>query len=174
MTEPQIIQIIIGLILLIFGRNLFWIFVSAIGFVYGFHIAVTYLHLESPLLVIGVGLGAGLIGAVLALALQKIAIALSGFFAGGYIALSLAQASMANSETGLIILFALGGVIGLILMLLLFQWALIFLSALMGSVLILESLNIVPETHLLSVALICIIGIFIQASTLARESTTSA
>ena len=77
--------IIIGLLVLILGRKLFWLFVGAIGFVIGLHIAMHYLYLQPNWIALLVGVSAGIIGSILAIFLQRIAVVLCGFFSGSYL-----------------------------------------------------------------------------------------
>lgn len=94
MIEPggspiTLINIIIGIIVLTLGRNLFWLFVGCIGFAVGFNYAPYLWNLQSGLLLIGLAAFTGIIGAVLAVFFQKIMVGLAGFAGGGYIALNL-------------------------------------------------------------------------------------
>ena len=63
----------------------------------------------------------GFIGALLALFLQKIAIAIAGFLAGGKLAMALVTAFIAEGARYPGITFIIGGIIGAILLLALFD-----------------------------------------------------
>ena len=75
---------------------------------------------------------------ILATFLQKIAIAVAGFVAGGKLAVAVTGAFVSDAgELGSYwLIFIIGGIIGSILLLSLFDWALIFLSAIVGADLI--------------------------------------
>src|SRR5256712_13203956 len=87
-----IVGALIGVVILLFGRKLFWLCVAAVGFAGGVEIAPHLVHEPSPLLALVIALALGLIGALLALFLQKVAIAVLGFLAGGKLAGAIAAA----------------------------------------------------------------------------------
>src|SRR3989442_15059137 len=87
-----IISAFIGVVILLFGRKLFWLCVAAVGFAAGVELAPRLIHEPSTLLALTVAIVLGLIGALLAIFLQKIAIAVVGFLAGGKLALAIAAA----------------------------------------------------------------------------------
>src|SRR5688572_10597713 len=86
----QIVNIVLGAIVLFFGRTLYWVFVGIAGFLLGMMLADQYLTAQSEVVQFLAALAAGILGAIVAIFAQRIAFALGGFFAGGYIALSIA------------------------------------------------------------------------------------
>ena len=92
MTLSPLINFIIGLAVLLFGRHLFWLFVAVAGFVLGVMIAPQLLPGQPDWLILLVALVLGLVGLLLAVVVQQIAIALAGFIFGGYALLSLLAA----------------------------------------------------------------------------------
>jgi len=110
-----------------------------------------------------------LIGALLAVFLQKVAIAIAGFFAGGKLATAIAAAFFVHEAQYFGITFLIGGIIGALLTLMLFDWALIFLSAIVGAHLIQNAVGFPPVgTGILFIALV-LIGVLAQATALARS-----
>src|SRR5207247_6004308 len=77
---------LIGIVILFFGRKLFWLCVAAVGFLAGIELAPHLVTEASPLLQLGVALVLGLLGTLLALLLQKIGMAVVGFMSGGMLA----------------------------------------------------------------------------------------
>jgi hypothetical protein len=69
------VGVLVGVAVLLLGRRLFWLFVGAIGFVFGAQIAAQFTHqpASSPVVLL-VAIAFGIIGALLAIMLQKIAI----------------------------------------------------------------------------------------------------
>jgi hypothetical protein len=116
-----IVGALIGAVILFFGRKLFWLCVAAVGFAAGVEIAPHLVQEPSPLLALTIALVLGLIGALLALFLQKIAIAVLGCGrqAGGAQS-PLHFCSICEHST---IIFVIGGIIGAVLLLVLFDWA---------------------------------------------------
>lgn len=130
----------IGALLLLFGRKVFWIFVGAAGFVAGVAAARSLLGPQSEWLVLAVGVVAGLVGAVLAVVLERVAVGIGGFLIGGYLLATLALAlGWAGGGTATVA-WLVGGVIGALVVSLLLDPALIVLSSLAGAALLTESL----------------------------------
>jgi hypothetical protein len=133
------INAILGGALLVAGRKLFWLFVAAAGFVTGFQLATGYFQASEGLSII-VGLVVGAIFAILAIFLQTIAIGIAGFLAGGYILQTLTASFGLTTAPWLI--YVIGGLIGVLLVSFLFDWAIITLSSLAGASLVVEALQL--------------------------------
>ncbi|MGH7938209.1 MAG: hypothetical protein ACRD5Z_07550, partial [Bryobacteraceae bacterium] len=67
------------------------------------------------------------------------------------------------------IAFVVGGIIGAILLLVLFDWALIFFSAIAGAELITSNLHVPPKGAAIIFIVLVIFGIFVQAAMFARR-----
>jgi hypothetical protein len=164
-----IVGALIGVVILLFGRKLFWLCVAAVGFAAGIEIAPHLVHEPSPLLALTVALVLGLIGALLALFLQKIAIAILGFLAGGKLAGALAAAFFVQYGQHSTIIFLAGGVVGAILLLVLFDWALIVVSSLIGAHLIQSAIVLPPSGSTIVFIGLAVLGIIAQAAFLRRS-----
>lgn len=169
----SIVSIILGGALLMAGRKLFWLFVGAAGFVAGLQLATQFWQ-GPELLAIVVGLVVGVIFALLAIFLQGAAIGVAGFLAGGYILTALV--SMIGLDQGAFswIVYVIGGIIGLLLVIFLFDWALITLSSLAGASLIAQALAIPGGIASLVFLGLVIVGVVIQGSILRQERLTVA
>jgi hypothetical protein len=164
----DILTVIAGILLLLLGRHLFWLFVGIIGFIAGMNLATQYLTALPDWVIIVVGLVAGLIGAVLAVLFQRIAVAVAGFLAGSYLAAYLMASlgvDMAQFE-GIVTIIA--GILGAILVFVLFDWALILLSSLVGSSLIVPALTADSQLQLVLFLVLAVFGILVQAGMLKR------
>ena len=158
-----IISVLVGLALLFFGRRLFWLFVAALGFAIGLQLA-PYLSQHPPLwLSLLLSLGLGLLGALLALLLQKVAIGIAGFLVGGRVAIAIAAAFLANSAHYSAITFVIGGIVGAILLLALFDWALIIFSSIEGARLIADAVHLPNTGTSILLVVLAIFGILVQA-----------
>lgn len=166
-----IVGALIGIVILLFGRKLFWLCVAAVGFAAGVEIAPHLVTEPSPLLALTIALVLGLIGALLALFLQKIAIAVLGFLAGGKLAGAIAAAFFVKYAQYSTVIFLVGGVIGAILLLVLFDWALIVVSSLIGAHLIQSTIVLPASGSTIVFIALTIIGILIQAASLRRSQT---
>src|SRR5215470_2109713 len=144
-SYAALVGVLIGVVILFFGRKLFWLCVAAGGFALGVEVAPHLVHEPSPVLALLIALVLGLVGALLALFLQKIAIAVLGFLAGGYLANGIADAFFIHYAQYSTLVFVVGGIIGAILLLAVFDWALIVVSSLIGAHLI-QSAILLPTT----------------------------
>ena len=166
-TVP-IIGALIGIVVLFFGRKLFWLCVAAVGFLAGVELAPHLVNEPSTLLLLTVAIVLGLIGALLALFLQKIAIAVVGFLAGGKLAGAIAAAFFVHHAEYSTIVFVVGGILGAILILVVFDWALIVVSSLIGAHLIQSAIVLPPSGSTIVFLGLAVIGMLVQAASLRR------
>jgi hypothetical protein len=165
-----ILSAIIGAIILFVGRKLFWLCVAAVGFAAGVELAPHIVHEPSTLLSLSIAIVLGFIGALIALFLQKIAIAVAGFLAGGKLATAIAAAFFVQHANYFGVTFIIGGIIGAILLLTLFDWALIFLSAVVGAHLILKTITLPPSGSTILFISLAAVGVIVQAAALRRRT----
>jgi hypothetical protein len=163
-----IVSALIGVIILFFGRRLFWLCVAAVGFAAGVELAPQLIHEPSPLLALSLALLLGLIGALLAFFLQKIAIAIAGFLAGGKLGVAIAAAFFVQHAEYYWLTFLIGGVVGALLLLLLFDWALIVLSSVVGAHLIQTAVVLPAIGNAILFVVLVLIGVVVQAGALRR------
>ncbi len=155
-----------GILILAFGRRLFWLFVGCAGFAVGLLMAQLYFGLEPAWVAWAVALGFGVIGALLAVFFQTIAIGLGGFAAGCTITAYLLTL-MGIPTAPVLLLF--GGIIGAILLYTVFDWALIGLSSVAGATLIVQALNWNPQAEMVLYAALIVAGILFQTAMLRRQ-----
>jgi hypothetical protein len=167
-ASVPIIGALLGALILFFGRRLFWLCVAAVGFAAGVEVAPRLVQEPSPLLALSIALVFGFIGALLALFLQKIAIAVAGFFAGGKLAIAIAAAFFAQHGQYFGLTFLIGGIIGAILLLVVFDWALIVLSAVVGAHLIQSAIALPPTGAGILFVALAVIGVVVQAGLFRR------
>ena len=169
-SSVTIIGVLIGIAILFFGRKLFWLTVAAVGFAVGVEIAPLLVNESSSLLALLIALVLGLLGALLALFLQKVAIAVLGFFAGGKLATAIAAAFFVHYAQYSTIIFVIGGIIGAILLLAVFGWALIVVSSFIGAYLIQSAIVLPPTGSTLVFIGLAIVGIFVQGASFRRST----
>lgn len=168
-----IVSLLIGCALLFFGRRLFWLLVAALGFAIGLQLA-PYLSQNPPLwLSLLLSLGLGLLGALLAVMLQKLAIGIAGFLVGGRVAVAIAAAFWVNHAHYSIIIFVAGGIIGALLLVALFNWALIIFSAIEGACLIADAVHLPSTGTTVMVVALAIFGFLVQAAMFRSGRRTS-
>jgi hypothetical protein len=154
----SLIGVLVGLVLLLWGRHLYWLFVAGIGFLTGLALAPDLLPGRPEWLVLLAALVVALVGAVVAIVAQRLTIGLIGFVAGGGIGLLLLRALGFGGDASGWIVYLIAGLMGLVLMLALFDWALILLSSLAGANLIVA--GVVARFPLpQAIALVLLIGL---------------
>ena len=170
-SSITVINILLGIIVLTLGRRLYWFFVGFIGFAVGYHYATSVWQLQSQLLLIGLAALAGIIGAVLAVFFQKIAVGLAGFAGGGYITLNLINLLGVRLDQLIWVPFLIGGLIGALLVFFIFDWALIFISSLAGASMVIQALSLNPGMEFGLYLALVIFGLAIQ-TVLNRKSAS--
>jgi len=162
-----LLNIVLGIILLTMGKKLYWLLVAVVGFLIGLALATQYIRLDPPWLIYFVALGAGIIGAVLGIFLQRFAISLVGFIVGGYGALYLAGLFGMKEVPFNWMAFIIGGIVGLILVASVFDWALYILSAWAGATLVTrtltEGVGLNETLGLVLFFVLFVVGMIIQA-----------
>jgi hypothetical protein len=170
----NVINLILGGALLVAGRKLFWLFVGAAGFITGVQLATRFSQGPDWLALV-IGLILGVIFALLAVFLQAVILWIAGFLAGGYVVSVLAATlgiELGGTTTWLV--YVIGGVLGVILVSLLFDWALITLSSLVGASLIIQSFFAQGASSGILFILLFLAGVLIQGSILRRERALAA
>ena len=144
------------------GRQLYWLFVGGIGFIFGIYLATNYYSGQSDWIMIFIALLAGIAGALFAYSLQNFAIAASGLLTGGYLAYTILLTL--GFETGQLFnaFVVLAGVIGLLLVILSIDWSLIILSSLAGASLIVQSIGYGQTVSMILFLSLSMLGIIIQ------------
>lgn len=166
----SLINVLLGGALLLAGRKLFWLFVGAIGFVTGLQLASNFWQGTESLAII-FGLIVGVIFALLAIFLQTIAIGIAGFFAGGFTLTALAGMLGVDTGSTFWIIYAIGGIIGLVVVIYLFDWAIITLSSLAGASLLVQAFLPQGGAGGVIFAILVIIGVVVQGSVLRSEQS---
>ncbi len=166
----QIVTMGLGLFLLVLGRKLFWLCVAVLGFLLGIAVAEALLVEQPTWARLLMGLGAGLLGGLLAILAQRVAFAFAGFCAGAYLALSVAAAFGFGGHRTL--WFAVGGVIGALLAARIIDWALIALTSLVGASAIVDAGNLGATTAPLSFVALTVVGIVVQRRLMRPRPTT--
>ncbi|MCG2740254.1 MAG: DUF4203 domain-containing protein [Syntrophaceae bacterium] len=158
----HIYNILAGVILLLFGRKLFWLFLGIVGFLIGMKIAPMFFGDEPRWIQLSIAVGAGCLGAIVAILAQRLAFALGGFFAGMYLALGVGHFfAMADANTTLFIALG-GGIIGAIIATLIMDTAITILVCLVGAGAIVGELHLSQTMHILILLLLAGAGFVFQ------------
>jgi hypothetical protein len=170
--------IVIGLVLLLFGRRVIWLFVGIGGFLLGWFVVPAFwdnIELWTRLVI---GIVVGIVLAFLAYRFTRIMVAIAGFLVVGVatvLAVRYFGGSAPNGSRNFWIAFGCGGVVGAVVLGLFFNWALIVLTSLAGAGAIVKGiLYFTPEppkwVQGVAVAVLFIIGLVVQIKTRGRKS----
>jgi len=142
MEIMQIVQIVVGLALLAFGRKGLGLLLGAIGFFAGMSLVTHFVATPTPGVVFGAALVGGMIGVFIAFFIQKIAVAVAGLLGGGYIGY-LVSVNFGWAQQGFPwIPVIICGVIGILLAFFILKWALIILSSVFGAFLVVQAIPV--------------------------------
>jgi hypothetical protein len=161
-----LVSVLLGAALLFAGRRLIWLFVGALGFIFGMQLASLLPQLSETTVLI-VGLVFGVLFAVLAVFLQRLAIGIAGFLAGGFI-LTTFFAQLGVESLSNWVVYIIGGLVGILLVTLLFDWTLIIFSSMAGAALLLQSFSTQTPAGVLIFFLLSLVGIIIQGGLMLR------
>ncbi|OFW67840.1 MAG: hypothetical protein A2Y74_08570 [Actinobacteria bacterium RBG_13_63_9] len=187
-------QIVVGLIMGMFGRRVIWLFVGIAGFLLGWFIAPAIwetakgqgAELELWLRLV-IGIVVGIVAAFLAYRFTRVMVAIAGFLVVGVatvLAVRYFGGHAPNGSRNFWIAFGCGGVVGAIVLGLFFDWALIILTSLAGAGAVADgifyfftpespsSANPAPARWIEGVvlAVLFIIGLVVQIKTRGRRS----
>lgn len=160
------IRIILGMLVLLLGRRLYWIMVGVGGLLAGMEFTQQVLAEWAPSARFLLAIVAGGVGVLLAILAQRVAFALLGFFGGGFIALVLTQSM--GSDNAQLAWFILGALAGAIIAALVMDWAIIVLTSLAGAAAIVTSFAAEPAFKTALFVIVAGVGIAIQSRGLTR------
>ncbi|MGE0267033.1 MAG: hypothetical protein AB7S78_01075 [Candidatus Omnitrophota bacterium] len=167
MFESTLISIVVGGLLIISGRNLFWLFVGVAGFLSGYNLAASMLAGSDPLLLVFWGALAGLTGVFFAVVMQRLAVVVAGFLTGGLIAIDVFTRVL-DWTSGWVLWSLLGACIGAAAGGLFFDWTLVILSSLLGAGMIVRSFMLNPETEIILFTGLFAVGLMLQSTGLKK------
>jgi len=164
-----IMNLLVGIVALIFGRRLFWLFVGVIGFIAGVRAAPLFFSGLADWVVVIIAFIGGIIGALLAVFFQRLAVVCAGFAAGAYLVLHVLTLSGWQGKPLAWLPVLIGGLVGALLLYFLFDWTLIFLSSVVGASLITQTLPLSPPIAALLLMGLFIAGFATQAKMMKRN-----
>jgi Domain of unknown function (DUF4203) len=164
-----IARLLAGVCVLLLGRRLFWLFVGAVGFVLGMDVAALLFRGMPHSEVLLIALVGGMVGALLALALEELMIGIAGFAAGAYVAAQILITVMPYPGRNIWIVMLIGGIAGTWLFVGLFDWALIALSSVIGAGFIIQALPATTQVSYIAFSALVVAGVMVQARLMDRE-----
>jgi uncharacterized membrane protein YeaQ/YmgE (transglycosylase-associated protein family) len=157
-TSTPWVAVVVGGLLLLFGRRLFWLFVGVVGFVLAQRLAGAYLGGEAGWMT---ALVVGVVGAVAAVMVQKVVVSVAGLAAGAVGFLWLAEQFGWPPGLPTLIGVVLAGAVGAALLQWLFELGLVALSALVGAALLVQGLGM-GEPRGVALLVLAVVGALVQ------------
>ena len=157
-----ILFIIVGIAVLVMGRQIFWVFIAGLGFVLGLLFSSQLYDAQFGWQTLLISAGIAIIGAILAYTVQRLAAGVAGFATGWY--LSLVVFSYLNVNLGQIesVVPYIIGIISGILLFLYFDWGVIIASSLAGAAIIISATSLSRNVELALLGMLAVIGFIIQ------------
>ena len=158
---------LVGIVLVLFGRRLYWLFVGGVGFLTGLELAPRLLPGRPEWVILVSAIGLALLGMILAIVAQKFIIALVGLVAGGGIGMLVLRMLGLEGDVLTWIVYAVSALLGVVVVLALFEWGLILLSSLAGANLIVIGLqdwtSMSQGVALAAMIVVAVVGVVVQA-----------
>jgi Domain of unknown function (DUF4203) len=135
-----IFDLVFGFLLVFAGRNFFWLCVGTIGFLVGIQCAAA-LDFTDDWMALFIALVLGCLGALLAISFEWFTVVFGvGFLGGGYLLMNLFY-SLVQQDPYSWLIFVVGGIVGMCLMVIIFDWTLIIISSLLGATLLVHAFH---------------------------------
>lgn len=163
------IEILVGLGLLTLGRALFWVFVGGAGFAAGLWLMQAFFPEQPQSAAFIAGAVGAVAGVVLAKFVKSIAVNVGGFLGGGVIGLGLAR--MIGPGIPDWIAFIVVGLLGMLIVRMAFDLALLLISSIAGAMLIVRNLPLSESLQTVAVVVVASAGILVQWSLKKRGSS---
>ena len=165
----NLVTLLVGVALVTLGRELFWLFVGGVGFAVGVTLASQFVVGQPEWIGLGIALVSGMLGAILALSMQRLAVLVAGFVGGGEATLRFLHVFHVHSPAAPWLAFLIGGLVGAVLLRLLFNWTLIGLSSVVGASLIVQAVHVHASYTAFLYAALVALGVLVQTGTLRRK-----
>ncbi|MGD8621315.1 MAG: hypothetical protein PVH60_05130 [Anaerolineales bacterium] len=157
------LRLFLGAMLMIQGRKIYWLFVGGLGFFVTLTLFdPTYSGMSEQAVRI-IGIIVALIGALMAIFLQRLAIFVGGFLGGGFLLILVIELFGVRLGGLNTYLFLVGGIVGALIVNSAFDGALIFFSSTIGAAMIVQTLDLIPLWRFVTVPTLTVVGMGLQA-----------
>lgn len=151
-----------GLLLLFFGRRMFWLALGSLGFLVGWQLAAAFaVDLESVVFWI-VSAAGGLLGVLFAILAQKLATGVSGFALGLLVMAKVLPLLPVEGQAWGALVLLLGGIAGSLLALGLFGVVVCVITAGIGAAMLVAAMPLESQPGLLLFAGLWLLGFVLQ------------
>ena len=168
--------LLVGLALAFMGRKLIWLFIAAAGFILAYQLTMNFLSGIDPAIALIISLGVGAVAGYFATKFTNLLINIAGFILVGNAALTVVSLFGVTTGFWALLVFAIGGLIGLALIRWMLDYALIIISALGGAALVVdasEALDFIANTPILGTIIgvvVVVLGFIYQYRVYKTES----
>jgi hypothetical protein len=159
----------LGAVLVLVGRRLFWLLVATLGFLVAFTLAQRLAPDSPEPLHWVLAVGAGLIGALLAIFAQQLAVGAAGMLFGGYATLWILERNGVDLGNWEWVVLLAGGVLAAALALAVLETALVVLSSILGAGLLVGAARLEGLPAAISFAVLVIVGVSVQMGSQGRK-----
>lgn len=164
-----VMGVVVGLALLLCGRRLYWLLFATVAFLISSLVTHFFLPptqdapwwLVVPVLV-------GLLGAFVSIFVHKTVLRFFGALAGAYIGYQLLQQYVVEPWPW--IGLGVGVLVGFLMVMMVFNGALILLSSLLGAMVLLEPMSASPEVRLAVTGGLVVVGCVVQTRSQPKET----
>lgn len=154
--------VVLGVLLLLMGRRLFWLLIATLGFLVAFGLVERLAPEMSTPLHWVLAVAAGIVGALLAVFAQQLAVGVGGLLFGAYATLWLLQHYGVDLRNWEWVVMLLGGILAAVLALLIFETALVVLSSILGASLVVGATGLEGLPSVVVFAVLVIVGVSVQ------------
>lgn len=156
------LPILLGVVLLLVGRRLFWLLIATLGFLFAFTLVDRLAPEAGQPLHWVLAIAAGLVGALLAVFAQQLAVGAAGLLFGGYATLWILERYGVDLGNWDWVAMLAGGIFAAVLALLIFETALVVLSSILGASLLVGAAKLDDMPAVVLFAVLVIIGVAVQ------------
>jgi hypothetical protein len=163
------VLVLVGVALLAAGRRLFWLAVAALGFCAGLFVVDRWMPSLGQPTALVVAAAVAILGLVLALVVQKVAVGFGGFLLGAVVTARLLPHTPLEPGPWLPLVVVAGGVLVALLALAAFGLALTVVTAGAGAALIVEAFTLPEPVELGLFVGLWVLGVAVQRKALGKK-----
>jgi hypothetical protein len=165
----NLLYVVLGALLLMWGRKLFWLFVAIAGFLLAYQFIPGILSGQPQSVIWIASILIGIAGAALTIFIQKFTVGLAGLAAGAFVAYYLLEFVAVNLGEYQWMAILVGGIIGALLAGSMFDWALILVTSASGAALVSHGLDLKMPISAAVLLVLFIAGLIGQIKIKAKE-----
>lgn len=156
------LPVVLGAVLLLVGRRLFWLLIATLGFLFAFTLVERLAPESAEPLHWVLAIGAGLVGALLAIFAQQLAVGAAGMLFGGYATLWILEHNGIELGSWEWVAVIAGAVLAAVVALAILETALVVLSSILGASLVVGAARLDGLPSVVLFAVLVMVGVAVQ------------